>query len=225
MRGTAVKNFAKRTATPGLAFLGAGLSAIGVFFDVPMLTVGGAIAASFAAFVSAVWQAEWTDKIEAQSETIARQAIKIEGLITGGEGFVYCDFATTDNGHSLVLSAISKGEFPLYDVVFRICDVTAFKADPDGEFAKFNQRYPLGNITPRVTLAHIVEVLPPPGSAQQDYNLFFNGRNGFWTQLQRLRKVNGTWVSATKVLRGNAVLMEAVQDEFPRNANGDVDWD
>jgi hypothetical protein len=39
-----------------------------------------------------------------------------------------------------------------------------------------------------------------PGD-QRDFNIFFNGLNGYWTELLRFRRVDGKWRQAARVLK------------------------
>lgn len=56
------------------------------------------------------------------------------------------------------------------------------------------------------------------------FNIFFSARNGFFNQALRFKKIQGKWVSATKVKREEKVIYEEVDDEFPRTAEGNVEW-
>jgi hypothetical protein len=66
----------------------------------------------------------------------------------------------------------------------------------------------------------------------RDFNVFFDGLNGFWNQEIRLRRVNGKWLQATKVSRAvltpkhgpeEKFLFQRVDKDFPL-VNGKVDW-
>lgn len=69
-----------------------------------------------------------------------------------------------------------------------------------------------------------------PDTDEQDYNVFLNARNGFFTQLLRLRRVDGNWKVATQITKqlanGDAgpILYQKVDEDFPLNERGEVDW-
>ena len=80
---------------------------------------------------------------------------------------------------------------------------------------------PLGSVT-----------FKTPGPSQE-LNVFFSTRNGFWTELLRLRKIGDTWTSARIVtgspdpqrfLKG-AILFEQINKQFPLSElQNDSDW-
>jgi hypothetical protein len=69
------------------------------------------------------------------------------------------------------------------------------------------------------------------GTDKRNFNIFFTGTNGFWTELLRLRKVNGTWLEAVRVTRdkvegsklSSEKAFEQVEAGYPR-VSGKVDW-
>ncbi|MEW5992867.1 MAG: hypothetical protein AB1744_00530, partial [Candidatus Zixiibacteriota bacterium] len=61
-------------------------------------------------------------------------------------------------------------------------------------------------------------------SARRDFNIFFSARNGLFTQLLRMRKVDGKWFYATKVQKQDKVIFEKIDDKFPRNDIGEIEW-
>jgi hypothetical protein len=57
--------------------------------------------------------------------------------------------------------------------------------------------------------------------------IFISARNGFVDQLLRARRLHGRWIFASKVMRGyknDEVLLEKIDEGFPRNKQGQVDW-
>ncbi|MBD3830623.1 MAG: hypothetical protein IE890_09050, partial [Arcobacter sp.] len=60
----------------------------------------------------------------------------------------------------------------------------------------------------------------------QSYNIFFTARNGSFTQLLRFKKINGLWLSATKVTnKDNVILYERIDDNYPREISGNISWE
>ena len=85
-----------------------------------------------------------------------------------------------------------------------------------------------GNMSPNSALPLMDWRLPD--TDEQDYNVFLNARNGFFTQLIRLRRVDGNWKVATRVREQLAngdespTLYLDVDAGFPLNERGEVDW-
>jgi hypothetical protein len=71
--------------------------------------------------------------------------------------------------------------------------------------------------------------IPIKNSQRADFNVFFSARNGFWSELVRLRKVNGVWVQATKTQVDFAGIRAEqrrlpwtiVEKDFPKS---ELDW-
>jgi hypothetical protein len=61
------------------------------------------------------------------------------------------------------------------------------------------------------------------------WNLFFSARNGFFTELLRVRRVGNEWKTALKVIRTPAssheqLLFEKIDSGYPLSTNGQVEW-
>jgi hypothetical protein len=227
MPGLGVNAFLKRAFVPGAAFLGAGLSAVGVIYNLPWLTFLGALMAAFAALTAAVWQAEWNETIETQGQTIAAQAVRIESMVTGGNGFAYLSLTPTNSPNVFMLVAINGGNFPLYEVSARVVDITAMAAslNPMQFPSPFDFQLPIGSMAVSAAAVLPRQLTTPLSAPSQDFNIFFSGRNGFWTQEERIRLLpNGMYVRATRITRDGVVLHESIAPSFPLNAQGNLDW-
>ena len=60
-------------------------------------------------------------------------------------------------------------------------------------------------------------------------NIFFNARNGFFSESLRIKKVNDEWKTAIKVentpTSGEVkVLYKRIDPDFPLNKDGSVEW-
>ncbi|MGH9351721.1 MAG: hypothetical protein ACRD2G_06125 [Terriglobia bacterium] len=129
------------------------------------------------------------------------------------------------------------GKYTLYQVIVRIVDLNDFQRKLDR-----GHRF---NLSDDVTLPAVPEVpvstswfrealvLPFSDGARQDFNVFFQARNGRWTEFLRLRRINDHWSSAIQVCRqynadGSQVprepIFEQVDRDYPRNDKGLVDW-
>lgn len=166
-------------------------------------------------------------------ERLLKSNETIASLSTGGDSF--CWLAFSRDGSQALIMAVQHGAYPLRNVSARMVDLQKFKqlvaarpitfdnigeadtyfdvGDLSAGSAKTLSRYTFGN------------------EDKQDFNIFFNAMNGFWTQALRLRRVNGRWHQALKVMRLEMTeskwidkpLFEQVDPEYPRT-NGVVDW-
>lgn len=132
--------------------------------------------------------------IEAIKSEIEAKHRRLEGLQTGGDTFCYWmlyDFDIETNiGRQYVV--IRKGEFPLYDVRFRILDMET------------NQQVDTqvwGEINCPADFKFCKWELPE----SVYYRVFFHARNGAWNQDLILKKSNetGCWLAATRVVNKN----------------------
>jgi len=149
--------------------------------------------------------------------------------ISGGASFPWLQFgmleADTGNG---TLMVVHQGEHPLYDVVARMVDLNKFNLIKDklnfNNFRQADTTIEVGNM-----ISGHVSMLGPwkvEGINRQNYNVFFTARNGRFTQVIRMVKINSEWEIATKVIDGNEqTILEQVSAYFPRDANGRVIWD
>lgn len=163
--------------------------------------------------------------------SLAKESIS---TVTGGDSFCYMNFSYQFGMPTPVL--IHSGKYPLYDVQVRITDLNKFRR-------KVELHQPLDlssdiNLTIgelQVGRVWINRGLAVPFSDEraQDFNIFFSARNGIWTEILRLRKVGNSWSPALRVRFSPTDIpnppakpaFEQVPKDFPRNADGLVDWD
>jgi hypothetical protein len=153
--------------------------------------------------------------------------------ITGGKSFCYLMFA--DNG--TLPTFVHSGDYPLADVSARIVDMqkwnqmVANNPHPSmQEFLSSDINIQLGNLPVHTALPRAPIQLA--GQTQSSFNIFYSARNGFWTQELRLRLIDGKWLTATRVTRMEIgtkdktpkKLFGRIDKGFPRNSNGEVDW-
>jgi len=192
------------------------------------------IAAIVAAFggVMAAWEArKFESEVKAKNEEIVRLNNYILSSITGGDSFCYLALANINNvSNRALLTAISKGRYPLYDVHFRIVDLEELYKIKDNmtfeNLKKTERTFNVGNIHPNV--ARMLGTIELGAKNEKEYNVFISARNGVFTQLIRLKHINEEWKTATKVLKregdNNIVLLEKIDEKFSSNENGEVDW-
>ncbi len=149
--------------------------------------------------------------------------------ISGGNSFPYFQIGMIDNNTNTgVLMAIHEGDHPLYDVNARIVDLQKFEQIKNNislaSMSHSDTNISVGNMIP--SHASMVQPWKLENDLEQSYNVFFTARNGGFTQLLRFKKINGKWVSATKVTnRENEVLHEKIDDNYPKDANGNICWE
>jgi hypothetical protein len=175
-----------------------------------------------------------TSNANSQSQfaiTLSRFKQNIE-TITGGGSFCY--LAVGSDGFP---TFVHSGDFPLAGVRARIVDMQKWnqvvKPNPHPsmqEFLSADTHVALGDFPPHTAIPNF-GVIQLVGQTERDFNIFFNARNGFWTQELRLKFIDGEWLSASRVTRmevGNKnktrKIFEKIDKGFPLNANGEVDW-
>lgn len=148
--------------------------------------------------------------------------------ISGGDSFPWLQIGMIDHvSDQGMLMAIHNGDHPLYDVSVRIVDLNIFQLISKNltlsNLQMCDTNIDIGNLIPGHS--KILSSWKIAHSPMQDYNIFFSARNGRFTQLVRLRKINGQWLVATKVTDQNdKVIHEQIDQHFPRNNNGMVVW-
>ena len=122
----------------------------------------------------------------------------------------------------LVPNFIHKGKYPLYDVSARIIDIDELKKN----IVQATKTVSIGNMMPGfaattpITLTH--------HGKDFNFNIFYVARNGSWLQKLRMRWVGDGWALASTVaegLGGGKELLQEVSANYPRGADGNVDWE
>jgi hypothetical protein len=180
--------------------------------------------------VGAIWasqrQAASEAELRKKSEEITELNKQTAASVIGGDSFAYMAFLLQFDVPRLIL--FHEGNYPLYDVSVRISDLDKTKgrtysiSDLENEL-HFN----IGNVAP-----HNSRMLVPISLSNDSlrWNIFFSARNGFFTELLRMRRVNGKWKTALKVvtnpMRGEErkTLFEKVDPDYPVGKNGLVEW-
>jgi hypothetical protein len=160
-----------------------------------------------------------SDKIAELNETIASS-------VTGGNSFCYVVLAPVNQANALV-TLVQQGKYPLFDVGIRMVNLDEFgKSEGTGIVLD------VGNMPPNS--ASPLSRIPFSNSEKIRYNIFISARNGFFTELLRMHKVNGVYKYAIKVTRDEfsdetpdappTILMEKIDQDFPTNKDSHVDW-
>lgn len=173
----------------------------------------------------ALKQAELERELRQRTEALAALSEKTRSAVTGGDSYCFLTILRTGDGTGHLLFA-HQGENPLYDVTARMIDLDRFE-ETKGSRRIENLAYTetvvsLGTLVPDHGAMH--GALNLDGFPQRGYNIFFSARNGAFHESLRLRKVDGVWLQALKVIRGNRTIFEQIDDHYPRNETGGIDW-
>lgn len=170
--------------------------------------------------------------LEQSKDTINLQKKSIN-TTSGGNSFCYMVFLSPiEDGVGLPVF-ITVGEYPLYGVRARIVDLEKHKKLGAKDILGLSEILAndviinIGDMP--VNSTNLSEkVLTYTNSANLEYNIFYNARNGLWNQLLRIKNINGKSVRAIQVKRVEGVesiaVFEEIDDGFPRNQNGNIDW-
>jgi hypothetical protein len=181
------------------------------------------------------------EKLVHQSDTITELAKRNIGEATGGDSFCYLIF-TPMAGSRFLLTAIPKGKFPLRTVTASIGDVEKFKKATIGKSNTFDTIFhPSVPYETYITIEDLPRESQHAGRTLQEYdaddssnyqafNISFLALNGAWTQLVRMKRVDGKWTQATRVMTRTSsdinkdkVLFERVYPGYP-DKSGQIDW-
>jgi hypothetical protein len=127
------------------------------------------------------------------------------------------------------------GRYPLYQVWARIVDLNKMRKNTtSGASLKDDINVHVGDLSVGGASFNENVVISFSDSVAQNFNVFFAARNGWWCELLRLRKVNEHWASALQVSitpsadgsqPGKVAAFEKIDNDYPRNADGSVEWD
>lgn len=210
-----------------IVFLGVVVAAIGIFWKArrsKTLVFIGLIVVAVGAFWAAGQARKLEIKVKAKDEEIKELNNYILSTITGGDSFCRLGLVSINSRNNRAsLVAIPKGEYPLYDVSFKIFDVEEFDRITSEEPARGSIDIDVGNVAPGIT-QRIGNINLGYGNEKR-YNVFIFARNGSYTQWIRLKRIGREWVMATKVARGDSTLYKEIDDRYPQDRFGNIDWD
>lgn len=137
---------------------------------------------------------------------------KIISTSTGGDSFCYFLPLTTENGATGFYTVIHKGEYPIFEVTCRECDIIRSRERKQQGIPDFmddpyyTRNIEVGSLAPK--MARTISCLPRlHDGGVLKLNLFFFARNGGWNQILRLkRNESGIWHMATQISREGHLL-------------------
>ena len=135
--------------------------------------------------------------IDRQEKLFDRQ----KKISTGGDSFCWASATFTGN-NTWVPNFVHKGKYPLYGIHARIFDINnKIISNTFEEFTKNNIFVDVGDLSVQSVYLRYKMPILISGETRQGYNIYYDARNGFWTQVLRFAKVNGVWLQATKVYK------------------------
>lgn len=187
----------------------------------------GVLISAFGALWASQRQASFERNLREKSEEIARLNQELANSVIGGDSFCYLAVLGPDPvTNTGLLMVAHQGKHNLYDVHARIVDLEKLdQLKGNLSFATLNQtdtNISIGNLIP--SHGQMFHPVTLGNGNTRSFNIFFSARNGSFTQLLRFKKIHGKWVQATKVEREDKVIYEKIDDEFPRTAEGNVEW-
>ncbi len=176
---------------------------------------------------------ELNNKIDTQLKTIdalrkenidlyaklASSSLDIYNNLTGGDSYCYCFFIISRANPSLDIGNIlfklgDKSKSPLRNVSARIVDLNSYNIQQPTFDDAFKNIIHLETIEIKGSI-----VLPNKFHLDKqkgvNLNIFFSANNGDFTQLLRMRFIDGEWASAILVNRNEKNIFEQVDKNYP----------
>lgn len=145
-------------------------------------------------------------KVEAVKNELSSVQKHLEAVQLGGDTFCYCMLYNFDLVQSIAreFTIIRRGEYPLYDVRFRIQDMDTIQEIMNRHWGEINA--PADFLSVKWNLPEFAY-----------YRIFFHARNGSWNQDLLLRRLTSAscWLAATCV-RGKVgeIRLEHIDNGF-----------
>ncbi|MBL4832130.1 MAG: hypothetical protein JKY55_19900 [Aliivibrio sp.] len=177
-------------------------------------------------------------KIEDKNEVIIRKSdelldkgriiedlnIEILNHTTGGDSFPELTFINLDNQRNIATLGVynSSEKYNVLDVEMRISDIDDKTVKTlQSMFAKENT---IKQALVKTKTTSLLSQISFGNGDSKKYNVFTFTRNNDFTQKIRLKKIDGKWLKATQITSKNEVIMEHIDEGFPRNKEGGIDW-
>lgn len=190
------------------------------------LVLIGAILAAIGVFWGANNQLKSEQELRKKADQIAELTTRNKDIVIGGNSFCYITIANlAPNSNQGILTVVHQGDYPLYDVSARIVDLqksSQIKRYSLPNLQKAETHLRIGNMIKATALP--INSFDLGSSSNRDFNIFFAARNGLFTQLLRLRKIDGKWTTATKVDKDGKTVFEKIDNDFPKTEQNQVQW-
>jgi len=151
---------------------------------------------------------------------LAHSTQSLYGNLTGGDSF--CELIIKPiNATQADLTLVTHGNYPLYELSLRIVDLDLFskvEIKTLDDMAKTQAILEIGNI--QANSAKLLGQLNSDFSKDYaSFNIFYNARNGFFTQGIRMFKIGNSWKGSTSITSStlNKILFEKTDPTIPKN--------
>ena len=194
-----------------------------------LIFIGVLISATGAIWAS-IEQSKSESFLREKSDEIANLNKEISKSITGGDSFAYLvPTVLAGSNYPESLMILHKGKYPLYDLGMRVVDLDDFEAElakPKGSsnILSIGVNRSAGNISPNTASFSGISM------KEKDYTrltIQINARNGHFSQSLRIKKVGTEYKTALQVNKMDSrevTLFEKIDDGYPLNKEGKVDW-
>jgi len=169
-------------------------------------------------------------RIASLVDTLEDQTTELSNYSSGGDSFVYfAPTIVTTSGFPASLWVFHKGKYPIYDLSFHIKDLDEFEAEWNKPVETRNilgvgVNMHLGNVSPNSASATRISINE---KAHTRLHIQFSARNGHFSEILHIRKVGTGYKTAIRVSKldtSNTILFEEVDNGYPLNEKGEVDW-
>jgi hypothetical protein len=145
---------------------------------------------------------------------LSKATQNLYGNLTGGDS--YCEIAITPITPSSATGFVyTHGDFPVYEVQARIVDL-------DNEKLK-KEIHTIDDAMAGDVLINVGELSTKTGKLlspmnfdftkdRKSFNIFYNARNGFFTQFTRMFKINNVWKTSVKIIDNKGKLLYEKHD-------------
>ena len=179
---------------------------------------------------------ELQERVLEQSKDITKLSKQSINTATGGDSFGYIAAIKPWSANSWMAVFIPKGKFPLYNVHARMVDLERFAKIKDrlsqmpiSEIFEGNIDLDIGDVAATGANGKLFTTpIPTSDASEHSFNIYFSARNGSWMQSLKLARINGESLQATQVRTDegikNKVIFEQIDNGFPRNKKGEIEW-
>lgn len=165
---------------------------------------------------------ELTERLEASAKDLI-------GHTTGGESYFYVVLNFDDNGNPMNIVIIHQGDYPLYDVNIRLCDIALFDQiikSGSGQYHLTDKHLAFttlltgqGYFRPIGGLPFVIE------NNMIRFNVFSSARNGGLNQQTKFYRASTGWIYAIKIQNHRGTIYEKVDPNFPIEDGKTSVWD
>jgi len=169
-----------------------------------------------------------------QTKTIVDLSKESINTAIGGDSFGHIEVLRPWAPDSITPVFIHQGKYPLYGVIARFTDQEKWR-----KMSELPSRLSTSDLLSYFPERHIGDTteiralrlapIPISNNAEHSFNISFTARNRSWVQSLKLISIDGkyfvaTQVHSTKGQKRDKLLHEHIDDGFPRNEKGEIEW-